>query len=907
MSQIKYVTRGNSSPNGKPRVYFTCHPKDFDACFEMICKDIFATQDCAIYYTESMSAPFSPEEIDIELGRYNLFVVPITLKLLNEESRAMSVDIAYAKEHHIPILPIMLERGIDIPYSRPEAFGELQYLNRDSDDPTEIGYEEKLKKYLSAMLISNETAKKIRAAFEAYIFLSYRKKDRKYANELMRLIHKNKKYRDIAIWYDEFLTPGESFQENIEKMMKESALFALLVTPNILEGSNYVMNEEYPRALGANMPILPAEMVKTDKVALKESYLNIPECIDPEDSDLLDERLQELLDGFIGAQENNSPEHKYLIGLAYLEGVDVEINRERGIALIEEAAEEGDISAIDSLYEFYSNGTHVPLNYGKALELAKKELEYYTELEGESGLGALASRIKIADMYMSLGDFKSALPICERGFDISKEITDKNTSNLMIKYFSNQLSSVLCELGDYERAIELQEDVVKFYITAFGSEDADTFTSLNNLAMIYRSAGDVERAEQIFEELYKDLKSLLGDEHPTTLICLGNIASLKIQLEEYGEALQIIEPLYEVKRRVFGEDHPHTLDTLHEIAMIYSNLGDFEKAYALYERVIDLTEKKLGYNHPDMLATLENHFGVCVELGDNKLIVASLEKIYKCREKLFGELSIESVNIAQTIATVCANNEWYPAAIKWLDTVYQSTCDIPEYAGHAEDAKKKIEFYIHRINDKSLEEFNNGNISGALMIQEQVCELRRAYLGAQHKDTLISKNDIAIMNYKLGKIEEAIECFDFLYKDQCEVFGNTSNEAMNTLNNLVSISVNSQNYRMAVSFIAKKYVAQYEAHGGESIESFETVDLLFRVCFMLIEENDIAAFSNQLLADYNGKVLEILTDMAKLFLETEEHNKASRVYKILYRYYSETEGADSKNALEIKAILDNLN
>jgi hypothetical protein len=126
MSQIKYVTRGNSSPNGKPRVYFTCHPNDFEPCFEMICKDIFATQDCAIYYTESMLAPFSSEEIDIELGRYNLFVVPITLKLLNEESRAMSVDIAYAKEHHIPILPIMLERGIDIPYSRPEAFGELQ-------------------------------------------------------------------------------------------------------------------------------------------------------------------------------------------------------------------------------------------------------------------------------------------------------------------------------------------------------------------------------------------------------------------------------------------------------------------------------------------------------------------------------------------------------------------------------------------------------------------------------------------------------------------------------------------------------------------------------------------------------------------------------------------------------------
>ena len=67
-----------------------------------------------------------------------------------------------------------------------------------------------------------ESAKeKIRAAFDAYIFLSYRKKDRAYAQELMHLIHKNRFCKDIAIWYDEFLTPGESFRANVEKMMRD--------------------------------------------------------------------------------------------------------------------------------------------------------------------------------------------------------------------------------------------------------------------------------------------------------------------------------------------------------------------------------------------------------------------------------------------------------------------------------------------------------------------------------------------------------------------------------------------------------------------------------------------------------------------------------------------------------------
>ena len=73
--------------------------------------------------------------------------------------------------------------------------------------------------------------KKVRAAFDAYIFLSYRKKDRRYANELMKLIHSHPQCRDIAIWYDEFLTPGENFRVNIEKILKTSKLFPFWSRP----------------------------------------------------------------------------------------------------------------------------------------------------------------------------------------------------------------------------------------------------------------------------------------------------------------------------------------------------------------------------------------------------------------------------------------------------------------------------------------------------------------------------------------------------------------------------------------------------------------------------------------------------------------------------------------------------
>ena len=109
MTAFLYKTRGNSSPERKPRVYFTCHPDDFSKHFEKICEDIFCTHDCAVFYTENMTEEIEEKYRESDLGQMNLFVMPVTLKLLTEPNRAMDSDFRYAKEKNIPVLPIMTE------------------------------------------------------------------------------------------------------------------------------------------------------------------------------------------------------------------------------------------------------------------------------------------------------------------------------------------------------------------------------------------------------------------------------------------------------------------------------------------------------------------------------------------------------------------------------------------------------------------------------------------------------------------------------------------------------------------------------------------------------------------------------------------------------------------------------
>ena len=151
MANMLFKTKDNITPSGKARVYFTCHPEDFEKYFDKICEDIFRSHNCAIYYTEDMSAPFDENEKATDLESNNLFVVPVTFKLLSTENRAME-DVKFALEHHIPVLPLMMEGGLDSIYSLPEKFGELQYLSPFSADSTEVSFEEKLRNILSRYL-----------------------------------------------------------------------------------------------------------------------------------------------------------------------------------------------------------------------------------------------------------------------------------------------------------------------------------------------------------------------------------------------------------------------------------------------------------------------------------------------------------------------------------------------------------------------------------------------------------------------------------------------------------------------------------------------------------------------------------------------------------------------------------
>lgn len=403
--KLTWKTRGGAAPQGKARVYFSGHSVDLERFLEPICRQLFQTQDCAVYYDAEPEAPGDREDWLRQLEQMQLFVLPITGRFLYQPNQARELELPFALERRIPILPLMQEPGLEAEFNR--ICGDFQLLNQNDPDPTALPYEEKLEKFLSSVLVGDALAAQVRDAFDAYVFLSYRKKDRQYAQRLMRLIHKNDFCRDIAIWYDEFLTPGENFNDAIAEALRKSALFALTVTPSLVEEGNYVMRIEYPEAQKAGKTILPVEMAETDRKKLAECYRDLPPCAQAQDEPGLSAALLEAVQKLAIRENDGSPAHNFFIGLAYLNGIDVEVDRARALKLIVGSAEQGLPEAMEQLVHMYEAGDGVRRELGQAVAWQEKlaawrEARFEETGNQEQGRQWLESLRLLGDGWMEL-------------------------------------------------------------------------------------------------------------------------------------------------------------------------------------------------------------------------------------------------------------------------------------------------------------------------------------------------------------------------------------------------------------------------------------------------------------------------------------------------------------------------
>lgn len=669
MFNLLHKTRGNSTPQGKPRVFFACHPADFENAFELLSNDILELSNCAVWY-EKPGSLFDSAEIADDLSQMQLVVLAVTARFLEQPSRAVDEVLPIALEKRIPILPIMLERGLESAFN--QKCGNYQIVSRVSSDATATPYEERLGAYLGSVLIGDELAEAVRNAFDAYVFLSYRKKDRAHAQKLMRLIHANNQFRDIAIWYDEFLVPGEDFNDAIRDALQKSELIAFAVTPNLLERGNYVLTTEYPAAKQSGKDVLPVEMVRTDRDALCDHYPGIGAITDGQNKMELDEALIGALHRMAIQENDGSPLHRFFIGLAYLCGIDTEIDFYRARNLIEEASKDGLCAATQKLTDMYRTGEGVPRDLELALTWQKKLVaQRKTEFErglspdehGGEGTKYFYSLIDLSDMVREGGDSAGAedaaliaLRLCEElGDEVGIRESLRDTALVC-----NRLCGIYISCGRLDeaekygrRALALNEKAAGEINTARARRDLSI--SYERLGNISKLKNDNKSALEHYERSRRIREELAADETDTralrdlsvVLTKLGSIykASGNIAAAEcFAQALRIDRSLAEQLKTTQSESDLAV--SLIKYGDIYKADGENEEAAVLYLEAVSLcrkTEERTGTARAqrERASACEKLAGAYKKLKKTEEAAALYRETVLLREKL-AELDASS-------------------------------------------------------------------------------------------------------------------------------------------------------------------------------------------------------------------------------------------------------------------------
>ncbi len=627
---IQYKTRAAANPQGKHNLWIA-HAGEDAALIDAIAADILTYQNCAVWYDADYDGENDTSPVGILedlLSEIQLMVIPVSTRLLARDNRVLTREFAWAKEHHTPVLPILVEGGLAPVFN--ERFSNLQCLDRVSFDDTVLSYEEKLRDYLEAVLHTDEMTDRIKSSFRSNLFLSYRKRDRAHAQKLMRAIHETDEMRDVAIWYDEYLIPGENFNDAILTSLADSDAMLLAVTPSLVSEDNYVQSVEYPRAREMNKPIIPVEMLPTEHDAMQTRYAGIGDILPLSDTATIQDRIAEALGTSVPAVL--SPTRRYLLALAYLNGTSVEIDTAYAGRALYRCALDASPEAVEQLASMYRYGIGIDKNariaenwYKRLVSLRavivretpcdENTLLYVHALEelGDFCIEAQKNRAAIDNYTTAVrtlrdmaGDNDEAIAaLCEKTGLACRFMKDfdgaaahyndalamrarlpHNYENLFatasLKYRIGDVLMAQEADGDNEAALacylEAEAIVTDLLRTNASEETRRLFCIvLEKIGDYYRHNDDIEEAREYYQRYAEETSALVGEYATIPAKRLYSIACerlgvLAVSDYENEEALGHFERALAIRKEIARENE--TYEAFRDLAVIYQKIGD---------------------------------------------------------------------------------------------------------------------------------------------------------------------------------------------------------------------------------------------------------------------------------------------------------------------------------------------
>jgi len=222
-----------------------------------------------------------------------------------------------------------------------------------------------------------------------------------------------------------------------------------------------------------------------------------------------------------------------------------------------------------------------------------EELERYWQIQ-EQALGKFCPEVaitisKLANMYLSNGDFDRAELLHKRSLDIHLRSHGANQS----------------DIEDVRRCLELVREARE----NAGKAKQPSMIAANESAVSQstRPAKGNLSAESLKEmELEVTLlRQMVGPEHPSVADSLTKLADLYCRSKLYAKMEPILLDALRIRENALGLEHPSVATELKNIAQLYFVQERYTLAEPLFRRALDIRKKAFGAGHPKVLAVQE--------------------------------------------------------------------------------------------------------------------------------------------------------------------------------------------------------------------------------------------------------------------------------------------------------------
>ncbi|MBU7026539.1 MAG: tetratricopeptide repeat protein, partial [Theionarchaea archaeon] len=150
---------------------------------------------------------------------------------------------------------------------------------------------------------------------------------------------------------------------------------------------------------------------------------------------------------------------------------------------------------------------------------------------------------------------------------ISKLKRNKESS-----FFLNEFGMILCDGGDFQKAITCFEQALEIAKEIYGEKHPDVATRLNNLGLAWYSLGDSKKAIDYYEQALTIDREIYGERHPSVATMLNNLGLAWKSLGDPKKAIEYYEQALKIDKEIYGEKHPYVATMLNNLGLAWKSL-----------------------------------------------------------------------------------------------------------------------------------------------------------------------------------------------------------------------------------------------------------------------------------------------------------------------------------------------